>query len=96
MGTSATVYVSPAAADVSRVQSAIDKLGLPEGVLAVEAEQVTVHPEDWGDYSIVVDLFGVEAPSQAAPYARALATELGVEVLTEAELDRRLAAATSG
>lgn len=95
MGNSAGVYVSPAAVDVSRVQTAVDKLRLPEGVLAVEAEQITVHPEDWGDYSIVVYLFGVDAPAQAAPYARALAEQLGVEVLTEVELDRRLAAATT-
>lgn len=81
--------------DVSQVQTAVDKLGFPDGVLAVEVEQKTVHPEDWGDYSIVVYLFGVDADSQAAPYVRALATELGVEVLTEVELDRRLAAATT-
>lgn len=87
--------MSPAAVDVSQVQTAVDKLGFPDGVLAVEAEQKTVHPEDWGDYSIVIYLFGVDADSQAAPYARALATELGVEVLTEVELDRRLAAATT-
>jgi len=81
--------------DVSRVQTAVDKLALPDGVLAVEVEQKTVHPEDWCDYSIVVYLFGVDADSQAAPYARALAEQLGVEVLTETELDRRLAAATT-
>jgi len=92
---SAGVYLSPAAVGVSRVQTAVDNLGFPDGVLAVEVEQKTIHPEDWGDYSIVVYLFGIDADSQAGPYARALAEKLGVEVLTEVELDRRLAAAST-
>lgn len=83
-GVSESVVVVNTKASPDAVQAAVDRLVLPEGVRWTSVDGDA--PEYLG-YQTEVWLHGPDADERDADYAQALSKELGVPVLTNAELE---------
>lgn len=86
------MYLNPAEVSAVDVQAAVDRIGLFDGMYDVRVLQVGAenYPEDWGDFSVIVDIFGSDASAMAPRYAKRLAAELRATVLAEPQLNEHM------